>query len=228
MVKLLITIIILHSVLHLTGIFVYVVNSGSETLSRIDLENEIVDNNFVSLGSIPNRIALGNDFALIVNSGDNNIQKIDLSTGNTLAYIYIGQSTNPYDIIIEGEYAYVSASLNNSIYKLHISQETIVDEVEVGNNPAGMAIWQGKLYVGNTDYASNYQNCSVSVIDLTTFAVENTFPTQPNPQFLTVFNDLIHICCTGNWDQIQGKIQIYDPIANQVRIPKRLRSHNHN
>ncbi|MCF7792459.1 MAG: hypothetical protein K9N09_00510 [Candidatus Cloacimonetes bacterium] len=194
----------------------FVVNSGSETLSRIDFETGEIDNAFSVLGSMPNRVALTQEFAYVVNSGDNNIQKINLQTGNTETVIFIGLSTNPYDIFLNEDFAYVSGGLSNKVYKIDLSLDEVIDEVEVGGNPAGMAIFGGKLYVGNTDYSNYYTNCTLSIIDLQTFSVTNTIPTEINPQFLEVINDQIHISCGGDWGNIGGKICILDPILEEI------------
>ncbi|MDO9578396.1 MAG: T9SS type A sorting domain-containing protein [Candidatus Cloacimonadales bacterium] len=194
----------------------FVVNSGSETLSRIDFETGVVNNVFSVLGSMPNRVELTQEFAYVVNSGDNNVQKINLQTGVTEALIFIGLSTNPYNIIIADDFAYVSGGISNKIYKIDLTTDEVIGSISVGSNPAGMAVLDGKLYVGNTDYANYYANCSVSIIDLQTFAVTNTIPTEVNPQFLAVINDKIHISCGGDWGSISGKICVLDPDTEEI------------
>ena len=165
---------------------------------------------------MPNRVELTQEYAYVVNSGDNNVQKINLQTGATEALIFIGLSTNPYDIIIEGDFAYVSGGMSNKVYKIDLNTDEVVGSVNVGSNPAGMAVIDGKLYVGNTDYANYYANCSVSIINLQTFSVINTIPTEVNPQFLAVINDEIHISCGGDWGSITGKICVLDPDTEEI------------
>jgi hypothetical protein len=194
----------------------YVVNSGSQTLSRIELESNETDNVFAILGNSANRIAITTDHLYVVNSGDNNIQKIDKESGNTVCHIYTGASSNPYDILIQDDYAYITGGLSNQIYKLDLTTDSIIAELTVGNNPAGMAVWGSKLYVGNTDYASGYNNCSLSVVDLNEFSVINVIPTNHNPQFLISYNDQIHVSCSGNWFNIYGTVQVIDPGLDEV------------
>ncbi len=194
----------------------FVVNSGSETLSKLDFETGEIDNTFAVLGSMPNRVELTQDFAYVVNSGDNNIQKIDLATGNTITNIFIALSSNPYDIFIEDDFAYITGGLINKVYKIDLNLDEVVGSVNVGGNPAGMAVLDDKLYVGNTDYSNYYANCTISIIDLDIFEVTNTVPTEVNPQFLSVINDEIHISCGGDWGSITGKICILDPITEEI------------
>jgi len=209
-------ILVLITALNLWGTIGFVVNSGSETLSRIDFETGVVDEVFCVLGLYPNRVELTSEFAYVVNSGDNSIQKIDLNTGNTITDIYIENSSNPYDILIDEDLAYVTGGLINKVYKIDLETDTVENSISVGGNPAGMTILNGKLYVGNSDYGTGYSNCSVSVIDLLTFSVETTIPTEVNPQFLKAINGNIHVSCGGDWNTIFGKICIIDPILNTV------------
>jgi hypothetical protein len=202
--------------LNLWGTVGFVVNSGSETLSKIDFETGEVNNAFCALGLMPNRVALTEDFAYVVNSGDNSLQKIEVATGSTVSNIFIEASSNPYDIIIDGNYAFVSGALTNKVYKINLDTETVESSISVGGNPAGMAILNNMLYVGNSDYATGYTNCSVSVIDLGSFTVEATVPTEINPQFVAAINGNIHISCGGNWSTIFGKICILDPAINTI------------
>ena len=194
----------------------FVVNSGSETLSRIDFENGDVEEAFCALGSMPNRVGLTSEFAYVVNSGDNSVQKIDINTGNTITDIYIENSSNPYDIIIDENYAYVTGGMINKVYKIDLSTDEVIGSIIVGGNPAGMAVLDGKLYVGNSDYGTGYSNCSVSVIDLLAFSVEATIPTEVNPQFLSAINGNIHVSCGGDWSLIIGKVCIIDPALISV------------
>ncbi|MEA2097205.1 MAG: hypothetical protein U9P73_11010, partial [Candidatus Cloacimonadota bacterium] len=209
-------ILIMFAALNLWGVVGFVVNSGSETLSRIDFETGEVDEVFCVLGLYPNRVGLTSEFAYIVNSGDNSIQKVDINSGTTIADIYIENSSNPYDIIIDENHAYVTGGMINKVYKIDLDTDSVESSISVGGNPAGMAILDGKLFVGNSDYGTGYSNCSVSVIDLLTFSVEATIPTEINPQFLAAINGNIHVSCGGDWNTILGKICIIDPALNIV------------
>lgn len=194
----------------------FVVNSVSETLSKIDFDSGEVEEVFCALGSMPNRVALTADYAYVVNSGNNSIQKIDIDSGDTVTNIYIENSSNPYDIIIDEEYAYVTGGMINKVYKIDMTIDEVVNSIIVGGNPAGMAILDGKLFVGNSDYGTGYSNCSVSVIDLDSFSILETIPTEINPQFLAAINGNIHVSCGGDWNSITGKVCIIDPTTLTV------------
>ena len=194
----------------------FVLNSGSETLSRIDLETGEVDNAFAALGYMPNRFVCNTQYIYVANSGDNSVQKIDINTGSTITSIYLGTTVNPYDLIIDEDFLYVSGGLSNQVYKVDLVTNEVVDQVAVGGNPAGLAISGDKLYVGNTDYMTNYANCSVSVIDLADFEVITTIPTATNPQYLLAEGGQIHVSCTGNWINLMGNIQIISVTTDTI------------
>jgi DNA-binding beta-propeller fold protein YncE len=215
MVKRILLFILLAGVWAHAGVL-FVLNSGSETLSRIDTESGVINNSFAALGSLPNRLECDRNFIYVVNSGGNSVQKIAVSDGSTLGNIYLGSTVNPYDLLLTEEFLYVSGGLSNRIYKISLATMQVVDNLLVGNNPAGMAVSGGKLYVGNTDYMTGYSNCSISVIDLEVFEVIQTISASANPQYLLADNGFIHVSCTGNWEEISGKIQIIDTELNEI------------
>ncbi len=195
---------------------IYVVNSGSSTLSEVDLGEGTIDNSFASLGSMANRVALTEDKAYVVNSGDNTVQVIDLGDGSTEDTIYLGVSVNPYDIILHDGYAYVTGGINNTLIKINLSTNEVVETIVVGGNPAGMAVANGNIYVGNTDYASGYGNCTVSVVDIATFTETETVPVSANPQYLVVAGGTLHVICGGNWVDITGVVDVIDLVDHQI------------
>ena len=195
---------------------VFVINSTSETISKIDLENGDVDNAFCVTGSMPNRLAFWENKIYVVNSGDNNLGIFDVETGESLGSIFIEDSANPYDIEIVENYAFVTAALTNKLYKVNLETEQVVDELVVGNNPAGVHYFGSKIYVGNADYTNNYAASSVSIIDFDTFTIEATVATSANPQYISDVNGDIHVSCGGNWASIFGKIEIIDAETNEI------------
>jgi YVTN family beta-propeller protein len=209
-------IILLNMVLGLSAVEVFVVNSSSQTLTKLNTETGNVDNEFASLGLYTNRIALTEDLGYIVNSGDNTLQKVDLNNGQTLATILIAAGCNPYDLILDGQYAYVSGLLTNKVYMVNLETEAVVNEVTVGASPTGMAIADGKLYVANSGSYPDYTDSSVSVIDLSTFSVINTITVDPNAQYIQLIDGLLHVACSSAWGVNAGTVKIIDPASDTV------------
>ena len=193
----------------LKGAEIYVLNSVSRTLSRIDTETGIVNNTFAQLGLTPNLMDMDDDNIYVVCSGDNAIQVISRSTGTHLNFLPVAASSNPYDVLKVGDYLYVTGLFTNKLYKISLLTNNVVSSLTVGEAPEGICTDGSRLYVCNTGgYQYNYAYSSISVIDLDSFSVIETIPVWTNPQFACIFGNYLHIACTGNWNNISGKIDI--------------------
>ena len=201
----------------MTAEVLYVVNSQSRTLSRIDTISETVNNSFSILGNVPNKIVVDEAYIWAVNSGDNALQKISPANGATLATILVAAGSNPWDAVKHGAYMYVSGLFSGKVYKVDTLSGTVVSSVNVGIAPEGMHVLGNRLYVCNAgDYANAYAGSSVSVIDLESFSVVATIPVAANPQYIKSSGGLLHVSCTGNWSDMAGKIMVIDPEQNAV------------
>ncbi|MCK9557811.1 MAG: T9SS type A sorting domain-containing protein [Candidatus Cloacimonetes bacterium] len=195
----------------------YVVNSQSRTLSRIDTETDTVDNSFSVLGTVPNKIVVDEDYIWSVNSGDNAVQKISRESGNTISNIFVGLGANPWDALKHETKLYVSGWLSQKVYKLDTISGTVEASVDVGVAPEDLELVGNKLYVCNAgNYSQNYAGSSVSVIDLESFTVLSTIPVSANPQHLASYEGKLHVSCTGNWGDTAGVICIIDTSTDTV------------
>ena len=211
----LLLIVAMQSGLHAADI--YVVNSESRTLSHIDSATGTVNNVFCQLGLTPNRFCLDADYIYVVLSGDNAIQMISRQTGQSLRYISIAPSSNPWDVVKVDGYLYVTGLFTDTVYKISLQSYSVVAQISVGTAPEALVAHAGKLYVTNTGgYQNDYANSSVSVIDLESFAVTATIPVWHNPQYLLNIGDEIHVSCTGNWTNLAGKVSIINTLTNTV------------
>jgi len=212
-----ILLILLLSPIFLGAQIIYVVNSQSRTLSRIDLATDQVNNSFAQLGNVPNRLLITEDYLYSVNSGDNSLQKISKSSGSTVANHFVAIGSNPWDAILHEEYIYVSGLMSSRVYKMAAANGQLLGSVLVGAAPEDMIVCNGKLYVCNAgNYVNNYAGSSLSVIDLASFSVLQTIPMPANPQFITLRDGLLHVSSTGNWTDVFGVISIVDPSTDVV------------
>ncbi len=196
---------------------IYVVNSESRTLSRIDTGTDQVQNSFCQLGLTPNKMIVDGDWLWSVNSGDNAIQKISRQSGASLANILIESGCNPWDACLADGFLYVTGLFTNKVYKIDPAQNSVAGSVQVGTAPEALCAWGGKLYVTNTGgWQNNYANSSVSVIDLDTFSVSATIPVSANPQYIVEHAGLLHVSCTGNWTSVVGAVCVIDPENDEV------------
>lgn len=195
----------------------FVVNTISMTLSKVDLTTGDVNNNFATLGSGANRIAIDGDFIYAINSLDNNLQKIDAATGNVISTLNFENSSNPYDLVIIDGFAYVTGLITSKVYKVDLTSFSVVGSVEVNTAPEGIAYFNGNLYVACTAVAyPNYGQSSVDVINVENFSNIASINVALNCQNVVVSNSKIHAICTGNYSDIQGEADVIDPINNTV------------
>lgn len=203
--------------INIQAAIIYVVNSGSRTLSRIDTDTNQVQNAFATLGIIPNKVISADGYLWCVNSGDNAVQKINAQTGSTVTNILIESSCNPWDVCYYSGYLYVTGLFTNKIYKVNTQSNSVESSVTVGISPEALCTYNGKLYVTNTGgYQNNYANSSVSVIDLNTFSVIKTIAVSANPQYIVEKNGRLHVSCTGNWSDVSGKVCIINPVIDSL------------
>lgn len=214
----------------------YVVNSQSRTLSRIDTSTDQVNNSFATLGNVPNKIFVDPDIIWAVNSGDNSIQKISASSGTTLGNIFIGNGVNPWDAIRHQDHLYVTGLFTGKVYKIDIFSGTVVGNINVGTAPEALLVIGDKLYISNAgNYSQNYLGSSVGVVDLASFSLIKTIPVSANPQYLASYNGMLHVSCTGNWTDIGGAVCVIDPVNDELiqtiplgGTPGRIWIHNDN
>jgi hypothetical protein len=190
---------------------IFVVNSASRTLSRIDTAAGTVNNSFAQLGLTPNLMDMDGDYIYIACSGDNAVQVIDRVSGAHIRYIPVAPSSNPYDVLKAGDYLYVTGLFTNKVYKISLLSNSVVGALDVGTSPEGLCSDGQHLYVCNTGgYANNYANSSVSVIELDSFTLEDTVPVASNPQYIVIHGNQLNVSCTGNWADVSGKVDILD------------------
>nr|MDK2850725.1 hypothetical protein [Candidatus Cloacimonadota bacterium] len=215
--KLLILIAVMLCVNILNADLIWVVNSQSRTLSRIDLETDLVQNTFAILGYVPNKVIVGEDVLWVVNSGDNAIQKLDKSTGAQLGNYLVELGSNPWDAIYHDGYLYISGLFTSKVYKMDAFNGIVHAEVNVGFAPEALVIAGNKLYVSNSgNYAQNYVGSSVSVIDLESFETINLIETGLNPQYLTAQGEYVYVSCTGNWTDAPGQVDVINTSTDEI------------
>jgi len=210
-------IILLCTFLPLFGQSLYVLNSQSRTLSRIDLNSDQVENSFAMLGNVPNKLVVGEEHLWVINSGDNAVQKLSRESGASLSQILVAPGSNPWDGVLDGTDLYVSGLFSGKVYRIDTLSGSVTGSLSVGTAPEGMLVIGNRLYVANAgNYAANYAGSSVAVVDLESFSLITTIPVSANPQYLAEVNGKVHVSCTGNWTDISGKICIIDCASNSV------------
>ena len=130
-----------------------------------------VEPDFATIGPTGNAIREGGDHLWIVESGSNTVSRLALETGEfDRAFIDVGNGQNPYDIAVAPEdgRAYVTNYMANSITVADTETGEVVGEIEDErfDNPSGIAIAGGRLYVTNIAYSGDgFGEGAVTIVD---------------------------------------------------------------
>lgn len=170
------------------------------------------------LGDVGNSIAVADDKIWIV---VNNSGIVEVASAANERHIATIELPTPRQVALDGKYAYVTSwngaysdyeNPSNSknpkgvVYKIDAKSYKVLANVEVGYQPEGLAVYNGKLYVANSggisstlapSYAYDF---TVSIIDLSSFAVTKTVEVAPNLK--DVFSDglgTIYVTSLGNY-----------------------------
>jgi YVTN family beta-propeller protein len=192
----------------------YVINGNSETLSRINLQTGNVENHILTTGPVPNQIAYYNNLLYVVNSGSASLQIIDATNPHTIAEIPLPINSNPWNAAFWGDYAFVTGFSSTKVYKISLTTYIVIDSFSVGQSPAGIIVFNGKLYVTNTAFNqinNTYGQGSISVLNPANGHLIAQLDVGKNPQTLIAAPDsFINVICTGNYSSNRGSIYFID------------------
>ncbi len=158
---------------------VLVTNQGSifdDVTIGVTLLRDFVFRNLAQLGSFPDVIEILDNRAYVINGGSNNIQIFDLNQNppNQVGMIVLPPNSNPTAMaFVDSERAYVSNNIGQSVALVNIvTTECEVLIVRAGQggptapcnevltvagipfeDPSGIAIANGKVYVANGNFA---------------------------------------------------------------------------
>jgi hypothetical protein len=179
------------------------------------------------LGDVGNDIAIHGEEAWIVVNNSGIVEVISAYDETEIAAITV---PTPRNIAFDNNYAYVtswagafvtydsnysvvdSKNPKGQVYRINLKTKKVDGTVEVGYQPEGIAVYNGKLYVANSGGIASqlpptysYDN-TVSIIDAASFKLEKTVVVQVNLK--NVYSDgngNIYVTTLGNyWDVHSG------------------------
>jgi YVTN family beta-propeller protein len=194
----------------------YVLNGLGQSVSKMNIETEVIENNISTVGSVANRIYTHNNFIYVVNSVPDGITVIDPNSNRVTDNISLTTGSNPWDMAFVGtNRAYVTNWLANSISVVNLDSGEEENTIEVGTAPEGILVVDNTAYVCNSGGYPNYSHSTVSIIDVTTNSVTKTLDVLTNPQDLALGpNGNIYVVCTGNYIDTHGKIVEINPFGD--------------
>jgi YVTN family beta-propeller protein len=193
----------------------YVINGLAETLSLINLETGNVTNHITTLGETPNQVAYYDNYLYAVNSISADVMRVNLSNHQVEYDFLLPIGSNPYNISFHGNHAYVTGWVSGKVYRLNLSTNSVDAEIEIGGYPEGLLCHDDFLYITQTYFDPNnfsYGQGKLAKIDLNDFSFVADYNVGKNPQWVSMTPDgMIHIVCTGNYDDVEGAVYIFDP-----------------
>lgn len=177
----------------------------------------------LELGDSGNDIGIYRDRIYTVLTGSGLIEVIDLATGKHIKAVTLAGCRM---ITFDGDYAYVTAfnageATKGTVHKYDIATMAEAGVCEVGPNPEGMAVRDGKLYVANSGIYPTFDN-TVSIVDLAAFTQEKTIEAGLNPHRMVLDKDgNIYMNSRGNYFDVGSDLHVIakDNTVKDLGIP---------
>jgi YVTN family beta-propeller protein len=212
---------------------VYVVNEGTwgrgnASLSYYDLEtfqayaDVFGPVNGRSLGDVGNEMVVQNDKGYIVINNSDRIEIIDLRTHRSERTISVPAGSSPRQIAFVGDsILMVTALYDNSVLLFRSDGSKFLGRIQVGANPEGIVVTNGKAYVANSGLGSGN---TMSVINLATRTVTSTFTVGDNPAGVALSGDgMVYTVCGGFYndymnpdDDTPATVAVVNPATDAV------------
>ena len=196
------------------GSTLFVANFGSNTISVLDTEGNVVRDSIITAGNNPIDVAVTPDGAYIYVTHRflPSVSVISTATHALVATVTVGNS--PYGVVIapNGDYAYVASSDSSTVSVIDTASNTVVHTVSVGAFPLGLAITPDGARV----YVANQSDNSISVIDAVSNTVIVTIPVAANsPSLVAITPDGTRAYVTNNGFSTED-IVVVDTANNTV------------
>jgi YVTN family beta-propeller protein len=176
--------------------FAYVVNESDGTVSVMDTTtNKVVAT--VTVGGSPTGVAVTPDGKHVYVANNANVLVIDTSN-NTVVGTPITVGNGPVAVAVtpkNGQYVYVANSnLSNTVSVIDTATNTVVDTINVGGSPAGVAVTQdGKhAYVTAPGYVSVIETGANKEVAKVTAGLLAGVAVTPNGKYVYVANKPIN------------------------------------
>jgi DNA-binding beta-propeller fold protein YncE len=200
----------------------YVANMS--TLSVINLESGMVENDVFGLGNAPNDIVSVGNRLIVVNSLSNDLNFFHVVTENRLlqdGVVALNLYDNPWAATSDGRgHLLITNMMQNSVSVLSLESREIERRLPAGIAPEPVIVCGDYAYVGNTafDFSDyTYHAGSIWKYDLRTWEIVDSLAVGTNPQDIAVDPlGRLHAVCTGNYVDITGQIYVVEPATFSV------------
>lgn len=182
--------------IEIKNILLYVTNSGSDCVTVIDRQHDMVvatiavDRSPMGIVASPD-----GDKIYVANSGSNNISVIDTGLSRVINKIAnFGYSPAELALSEDGLTLYATNPNSDNISVIDTLSNIVSGWIYVGNNPADIVVDQDRRKV----YVANKASNSVSIVNVNTSAVEDTVTVGFNPTGVAIHHDKLYVTNTGS------------------------------
>lgn len=219
--------------------FSYVLNEGAQGANNANisgfvatLKDNVADKELKALGDlyykenqkqmgdVANAIVMENENIYVVMYDSKYIGKLDLKCKEEARYTFPQGEGKPRCIDVGNDYVYVTQD-GGQVSKINVTDMTLVNTIQIGDNLEGIVEKDGKLYVANA-YKRIYDfNDEVFVIDAKTMTLEKTLKVALNPTDIYEIHDKIYILSKGDYTNVPAVLQVFEPSTGTVKqIPQ--------
>jgi len=193
----------------------FIENSLARTLSTLNLETGVVQNDVVTLGQIPNQILANRDKVLVLNSVPPEIMIIDASSLQVEKHIALPEGSNPYGMaLVGGNRVYVTLLLMDAVAVVEIKESRVAKFIPCGRAPQGIIVDGTTALVANTGGYPDYQPSTVAFIDVARDSLLTSVAVPANPQVVRKGPDWnYYVLCSGVWGGNSGQLAVINPYA---------------
>ncbi len=198
---------------------VYLINGLGDvgTLSAID--DVLIYNDIMSLGKYPNSIDFEDGILYIVNSGNSNIQMINAEFNHNVGSIECSPSSSPMRSAINNGKVYITNSYGSGvdIYSFGDSQLKTLEVADMNGGTDAILSYGNKIFVVvknityDENWFANYGIERIIMINTDTDEIEASFEVGYNISDMLIDNENeLHVLCSGNRDDVSGKVMVYN------------------
>ncbi len=176
--------------------YAYVTNSGSNTVTALDLIN-LRQDRVLAVGSNPTGAAVNpkKDEVYVVNTDSGTVSVIDATRNRVVATIPVHRKPYFISVNASGTLAYVANSASNSVSVIDLTSRREIRTIPVGQGPGLAKISPD----GNTLVVTNRISGSVSIIDANTYRTRAVFTGCPQATDAVILPDSskAFVACSG-------------------------------
>jgi DNA-binding beta-propeller fold protein YncE len=203
---------------------VLVVNTLSETISRLDLSTGAFSVQAAVTGTWTNRItaAANGTLFLVADSGSNEIALHDAADLARIGAIDLGPGSNPWLArAVDARRGVASSWLKGEVRLLDLAHGTAGAAIPTTPGPEGFVVLGETAFVACTNFLGSegsFGEGRLDVVDLAAARVVASIPVGTNPQDVVLGPDgMLHVLCTGDYSPAgPGRAVVVDPSLHAV------------